>query len=403
MAKLADVAELIMGQSPPSATYNEDGDGLPFFQGKTDFGFRHPIQRLSCNGPLKVAIPGDILISVRAPVGPTNIADRDCCIGRGLGAIRPRGIDGEFLFYNLRYIEKFITSLGSGSTFQAINKNQLSSVEVNPNEFDLPEQRKIAGVLGVVQRAIEQQELLITLTTELKKALMQKLFTEGLRGEPQKQTEIGPVPESWEVTPLEKIISRKIVDGVHQTPTYISSGIRFITAKDIVENAVCFDECKYISSEKHEKLTSRFKPERGDVLLTKVGTVGNVALVDFDEEFSYFVQLALIRPNRDVVDPSFLYWSLQSDAGQLEILSNAPQSTMKFIGTQKIAKLKVSLPPISVQRDIIGSLNAVRSNEINLCRKRNGLQDLFRTLLHQLMTGQIRANDLNILDLEVKH
>ena len=76
-------------------------------------------------------------------------------------------------------------------------------------------------MLGVVQRAIEQQELLITLTTELKKALMQKLFTEGLRGEPQKQTEIGPVPESWEVTPLEKIISRKIVDGDHQIPTYI--------------------------------------------------------------------------------------------------------------------------------------------------------------------------------------
>ena len=67
----------------------------------------------------------------------------------------------------------------------------------------LPEQRKIAGVLGVVQRAIEQQERLIALTTELKKALMQKLFTEGLRGEPQKQTEIGLVPESWEVVPLE--------------------------------------------------------------------------------------------------------------------------------------------------------------------------------------------------------
>jgi type I restriction enzyme, S subunit len=185
MAKIVDVAELIMGQSPPSATYNEDGNGLPFFQGKTDFGFNHPIPRLFCNSPLKVAKPGDILMSVRAPVGPTNIADCECCIGRGLGAIRPRNINGEFLFYNLRYIENFITSLGSGSTFQAINKSQLGSVEVNPNEFDLPEQRKIAQILGTVQQAIEQQVQIIQKTTELKETLMQNFLLKASAANPK--------------------------------------------------------------------------------------------------------------------------------------------------------------------------------------------------------------------------
>ncbi|PJC76613.1 MAG: restriction endonuclease subunit S, partial [Syntrophobacterales bacterium CG_4_8_14_3_um_filter_58_8] len=179
MATLSDVAELIMGQSPPSSTYNENGEGLPFFQGKTDFGFRSPSPRFFCNKPLKLAKEKDILISVRAPVGPTNVADQMCCIGRGLAAIRPRVIDGEFLFFNLRYIEKFITSLGSGSTFHAINKTQLGSVEVNENDFDLVEQRKIAAVLRLLQRAIEEQERLLALTTELKKTLLHKLFTEG--------------------------------------------------------------------------------------------------------------------------------------------------------------------------------------------------------------------------------
>ncbi|MDO8635578.1 MAG: restriction endonuclease subunit S [Dehalococcoidia bacterium] len=95
-------------------------------------------------------------MSVRAPVGPTNIADRECCIGRGLAAIRPRSIDGDFLFFNLRYIEKFIASLGSGSTFHAINKSQLASVEVNVHGFDLAEQRGLRVVLGLVQRAMER-------------------------------------------------------------------------------------------------------------------------------------------------------------------------------------------------------------------------------------------------------
>jgi type I restriction enzyme, S subunit len=116
-----------------------------------------------------------------------------------LAAIRPRNIDGDFLLLNLRYIEKFIASLGSGSTFHPINKSQLASVEVNAPKFGLPEQRKIAGVLGVVQRAMEQQERVLALTAELKKTLLHQLFTTGLRGEPQKQTDIGPVPESWEV------------------------------------------------------------------------------------------------------------------------------------------------------------------------------------------------------------
>src|SRR5262245_25648177 len=97
MVQLASVADLIMGQSPPSTTYNEVGEGLPFYQGKSEFGFCHPTPRLFCNAPIKIAKRNDILISVRAPVGPTNVADRECCIGRGLAAIRPRGIDGSFL------------------------------------------------------------------------------------------------------------------------------------------------------------------------------------------------------------------------------------------------------------------------------------------------------------------
>lgn len=88
---LTKIAEIIMGQSPPSSTYNSSGIGLPFFQGKADFGRLYPVARKYCSEPKKNALPGDILISVRAPVGPTNLCQEKSCIGRGLAALRPNG------------------------------------------------------------------------------------------------------------------------------------------------------------------------------------------------------------------------------------------------------------------------------------------------------------------------
>ena len=91
----SDVSEIIMGQSPPGSTYNKDGIGLPFFQGKTNFGEKYPEPTTWCSEPKKIALKDDILISVRAPVGPTNWAKEECCIGRGISAIRAGEIIGE--------------------------------------------------------------------------------------------------------------------------------------------------------------------------------------------------------------------------------------------------------------------------------------------------------------------
>jgi type I restriction enzyme S subunit len=202
---LSDVAELVMGQSPPSTCYNDAGDGLPFYQGKTDFGATYPTPRIYCSDPKKLAEEGDILMSVRAPVGATNLCKSQSCIGRGIAAIRAQGIDRDFLYFYLKKIEAYIDSLGSGAIFKAINKSQLAELPINDAGILLPEQKKIAHILSTVQRAIEAQERIIQTTTELKKALMHKLFTEGLRLEPQKQTEIGPIPESWKVVKLNEI------------------------------------------------------------------------------------------------------------------------------------------------------------------------------------------------------
>src|SRR3989304_4718599 len=111
-----------MGQSPPSSTYNEDGKGLPFFQGKTEFTDLYPEVRKWCSSPNKTARKNDILLSVRAPVGPTNLAPSDCCIGRGLAALSPqKGVSNRYVLYAIRALENELAKLGTGTTFEAVS------------------------------------------------------------------------------------------------------------------------------------------------------------------------------------------------------------------------------------------------------------------------------------------
>ncbi|MBI5757637.1 MAG: restriction endonuclease subunit S, partial [Planctomycetales bacterium] len=149
--QLGDVCEVLMGQSPPSSAYNSVGVGLPFFQGKADFGDVHPTVRVFCNRPTRIAESGDVLMSVRAPVGPTNVARVRCCIGRGLAVLRAGDqIDQAFLLYFLRHAEPQIAALGTGSTFEAINRDDLEGTTLPLPS--LPEQRRIAGMLEQADR-----------------------------------------------------------------------------------------------------------------------------------------------------------------------------------------------------------------------------------------------------------
>ena len=126
------VCQIIMGQSPPSSTYNKLQDGLPFLQGNMEFGEIYPSPSIYCSEPVKIAEKNDVLISVRAPVGEVNISSSKVCIGRGLAAIRckPNNTNYLFLFCCLKYTAKTFEAISAGSTFKAIRKNDLDQVEI---------------------------------------------------------------------------------------------------------------------------------------------------------------------------------------------------------------------------------------------------------------------------------
>lgn len=129
---LSDVADITMGQSPKGDTYNEDGVGTVFFQGRGEFGFRFPTRRLFTTDPKRMAQTNDVLMSVRAPVGDLNVAYEPCCIGRGLGAIRSKDNHQSFVLYTVFSLrEKLDMFNGEGTVFGSINRDALNSMPIS--------------------------------------------------------------------------------------------------------------------------------------------------------------------------------------------------------------------------------------------------------------------------------
>ena len=155
--RLGRLCYLEMGQSPPSQFYNRTGEGMPFYQGKADFGDRFPTVRYWCTDPKKLAEKGDVLLSVRAPIGPTNIATERCCIGRGLAALRPlAGVPTEYLLWTLRAFEGQLNDLGTGTTFSAVSRKLL---EPFPLPFaPLGEQHRIVAKVNALMGLINELE-----------------------------------------------------------------------------------------------------------------------------------------------------------------------------------------------------------------------------------------------------
>ena len=172
---LKELVDIQMGQSPDSKFYNYDKIGLPFYQGKADFGRMNPTPKIWCSKSKKEAKLNDILISVRAPVGDLNINNEQSCIGRGLAAITCKSdVDMMYLYYHLKYLKPQLRQISTGSTFESINRSQLENLIIDYKPYS--EQIKISNILQVVQRQIEVKEMLLKLYDLLIKSRFVEIF-----------------------------------------------------------------------------------------------------------------------------------------------------------------------------------------------------------------------------------
>ena len=182
VVRLGDVCNIIMGQSPPSIAYNDEGLGMPFLQGKAEFTELSPIPTKYCTTQLKIAPKGSVLMSVRAPVGDVNLADQRYIIGRGLTSLGLKCGNNRFLFYLLLHNKEDIGAKGYGSTFKSINKAAINDFQVILPP--LPEQRAIAHVLQTIQEAKSTRQRELALERERKAALMDTSFHTARRTNP---------------------------------------------------------------------------------------------------------------------------------------------------------------------------------------------------------------------------
>lgn len=173
-----------------------------------------------------------------------------------------------------------------------------------------------------------------------------------------KEEEPYKIPDNWIWTRMENI-SEKITDGTHKTPTYTNQGIPFISVKDIRNGEIFFNNVKYISLEEHKELYKRCNPEKGDVLVTKSGTIGRTAIVKNDFEFSLFVSVALIKNRKNIINSNFLSYVIQDFINKIDVSKDIKGGVIKNYHISDIKKQLVPLPPIEEQKRIVEKLDSL--------------------------------------------
>lgn len=388
--KLSDVSEIIMGQSPNSNSYNNDGIGIAFFQGKTEFGRINPIVKKWCSNPTKISKPLDILISVRAPVGAVNINNIEACIGRGLGAIRQNEFSNyRYLYYAIQQFQDFLLKSAQGSTFEAINSNDLKSLKIPIPS--LGEQEKIAEILSVVDEQIENTEKLIQKNQKLKKGLMQQLLTKGIGHTEFKKTELGEIPDEWEIKNMKSIV--KSTQLGTNTLGKNELGIPMLKMGNLEIGGFNFDKLEYITKDElNENL--EFILKTGDFLFN---TRNTLELVGKSAVWNNKLDLAIFNSNImrikycNEINSFYMGYYFASSIGWKELKAISTGTTsVAAIYTKDLMNTKVIVPPLKEQEKIVEILSTVDEQIENTKKLIQKNQELKKGLMQQLLTGYIR-------------
>ena len=173
---LSDIAEITMGQSPSGSSYNEDGVGTVFYQGRAEFGYRFPTQRLCTTEPKRMARENDVLLSVRAPVGDLNVAREDCCIGRGLASIRSKHNRQSFVLYTVFALQPEMDKFnGEGTVFGSINRDSLNKMAIIiPTDDEMDRFESLVSPMDAQIRANHEEILRLE---AIRDAMLPKLMT----------------------------------------------------------------------------------------------------------------------------------------------------------------------------------------------------------------------------------
>jgi len=392
MENLNEIANITMGQSPPSKTYNYDKKGLPFFQGRKDFGGKYPSVTVWCSEPKRTANKGDILISVRAPIGDINIATAKCCIGRGLAALSMKNRNNEFLYHLMRYSKNRLKSVfeGEGTVFGCLTKEGLNNFE-----FTIPvninEQKAIAKILSDLDSKIELNNQMNKTLESISQVLFKHWFVDfefpNEEGKPYKSSggervgsELGEIPKGWETVNLSNIVDYTF--GYPFNSKLFNEkgdGFPIIRIRDLPNN-----DSKVYTTENFEE---QYIVTAGDIV------------VGMDGEFRAYLwggrqvllnqRIVKISPKYDYIPKAYVYFVI---AKPLRFIENSKTgTTVIHLNKTDLDAIKVLLP----DKNILKTYGITAKNLINLQVKNNmesiNLAKTRDTILPKLMSGQVRV------------
>ena len=391
---LETISTIEMGQSPSSSTYNNQGVGLPFFQGKAEFGKIHPTATKWCSSPNKVANIGDILLSIRAPVGPINIADQNCAIGRGLAAIQAKpGIEIGYIAHFLRDSEKKLASMATGSTFPAVTGKVVREFPILLPPAN--EQRRIADKLDRVLARVDAANEHISRVAPLIKRFRQSVLSAATSG--RLTRDLYPDNRNYERLPLGKLASTrlgKMLDKKKNTGALV----KYIRNVNVRWFSFDLSDLLSIRIEPHE--VQSLAIQDGDVLICEGGEPGRCAVWregPTDLVFQKAIHRARVDSKRLL--PEWLAFCLkhQSNTGEIEDFFTG--TTIKHLTGVSLAKLLIPVPPIDEQSEIVRRVEKLFAFadrlEERLSQVQTAVQKLTPALLAKAFRGELVPQDPN--------
>ena len=369
--KLKDVCNINMGQSPDSDSYNDNEDGIPFFQGNADFGEKYPTTRKWCNAPTKIAHAEDILISVRAPIGALNYPKEECCIGRGLAAITPNQdkVSSGFIYWLLKGKHKELNLQGTGSTFKAISRKVLEEIKVP--DIELKKQTELAGSLEKVYSVIQLRKQQLEELDILIKARFVEMF-----GDPVSN------PFNYDKVRLSQIADIKIgpFGSLLHKEDYIENGHPLVNPSHIVDSKISVDNKLTISNEKYEELGA-YKLQIGDVVMGRRGEMGRCAVV-LEDGLLCGTGSILIRPTQNVT-ADFIQKIISFPSFKKTIEDMAVGQTMPNLNVPIVSNFEIIHPPVEVQKSYYDFVTQVDKLKVEVQKSLDEMQILFDSLMQE--------------------
>lgn len=366
--RLDEVATVTMGQSPPSSSYNYEGAGVPFLQGKPanvdNMGAAIPNQWTT--QPTKVVEAGTALMTVRAPVGDLFTIDSQVCLGRGLAGIKANNdVSQAYLNYYLQFAKNQFASVSQGTTFTAINSDDLKKLQVK-----LPsskEQEYFGKVLSTIDKAIAKSDQIIQKTEVLKQGLMRKLLSN----------------KNWQIQRLSSI-SKKIQYGFTTKALNEDTGIKFLRITDIQDQSVNWDSVPFCKCPSN--LLNDYLLETGDILFARTGaTTGKTYQITEAPHAIFASYLIRVRIDSQKANENFIYQFFRSELYWKQILRGQSGSAQGGFNATNLGNILIPLPPLKEQKKISEMLNLLdKKRQLEIVKKvkfsalkKGVMQDIF--------------------------